>query len=164
MAELSEKLDIYTLIACDHASLRTMAQALVDLELENKHRLAAAFADFREELVVQFRAQEKTLYAALIQHPTVREEAMYGINEHEELEHMLSQLDMMEMDGQEWLPWFVRLKQMLEHHMRLEEEALFFLARDVISEEQAYGLARAMLAQKIREHDCYRMGESAIAA
>lgn len=131
-------MDIFEIIERDHASLRELGQQIMDTYDHEQRK--EIFSQYRENLKSHERAEERFFYIALLADDKSQDEARHSIAEHEEIEELIEQTDD-DADTEMWLAGFEELHELVLHHMEEEEEEIFRVARDVLSDRQKDDLA-----------------------
>lgn len=116
------------------------------------------FEQVREEILVHRIAEERTLYAMLVQHEEGREQGKHATEEHAQVEAMLDQLDQMEAGDADWLPTLSELAGALDHHIEDEERNIAPLAQRILGDDKLVQLGDSFAAEK--QHIQARMSGS----
>jgi hemerythrin superfamily protein len=128
-------MDILKKLTDDHGKQRGLGAGLVKTEgaSDERKRLWAAY---RSELTSHAAAEEQTLYATLMALPNGQKEAQHGVAEHKTMEDIIAELDETDMSSPGWLTRFKTLHDKVEHHLAEEENDIFPLARDLLTESE----------------------------
>ena len=105
----------------------------------------------KAELASHAAAEERTLYARMMQSPSATDAARHGVAEHHEIDELIEQLEDRSLDDPHWLTTFRTLKAKVEHHMQDEEHGIFQLAGKVMPEPSKQMLATTFVNEKERE-------------
>ena len=141
-------MDIYGVIKDDHDKARHLLDALDETKDDEAEKRARRFAEFKVELMMHQHVEESVFYNTLKNEEETRDDALEAINEHHVVDTLLEELDDMPKDGDEWRAKFGVLKELVEHHMREEEEEFFESARKVLDADQAEQMARVFRQKK----------------
>lgn len=141
-------MDIYDAIKDDHDKARRLIDALDETKDDEGDRRARRFAELRIELMMHQHVEESVFYNTLKEIEVTRDDALEAINEHHVVNTLLEELDDMPKEGDEWRAKFGVLKELVEHHMREEEEEFFAGARKVLDAEQAERMAALFREKK----------------
>ncbi|UVO54774.1 hemerythrin domain-containing protein [Sphingomonas sp. SUN039] len=141
---------IFDDLKADHDRHRELLAEIAD---------AAGDADKRAELIEAFRvdvsghaaAEEQSLYATMLADPELQEEARHSVSEHKELEDMLTTLYGLKTDGTAWRREFDKLRTRYDHHITEEEEEVFPMAAELLSDADEARLAKVFEARKPAE-------------
>lgn len=97
------------------------------------------YLQMKEELIPHMEGEEATLYAHLIEdvHDEEAEEvAQHAEDEHAEVKQLLSKLDNIGIESDEWDSTFRSLKEAVRKHVEEEESALFAEAKEDFSKQE----------------------------
>lgn len=117
------------------------------------------FEQVREEILVHRIAEERTLYAMLVQHEEGREQGKHATEEHLQVENMLEQLDQMDAGDADWLPTLNQLASALDEHIEEEENDIAPLAQRLLGDDKLEQLGDSFEEEK--QHIQARMTGSA---
>lgn len=143
-------MDIYTRIIEDHETHRKLLKDIAATSGDSPER-ERLFETLKEEVTAHANAEEQSLYAILIENPKSQEQARHSIHEHNEADEYIDELKDTDMSSPGWIATFKKLKESLEHHMDEEEDEVFNMAKDVISQEKAIELTDKFNARKAQE-------------
>ncbi len=141
-------MDIYGIIKQDHDLMRSMLSGLCKTENGEAEQREAQFTPLKNELMMHQQVEEAVLYASLKDVEETRPDALEAIAEHHLVNGLLEELGLMPKDSDEWFAKFGVLKELVEHHMREEEEDFFAVARKVLDDKQAMELGTQMRSKK----------------
>jgi hemerythrin superfamily protein len=141
-------MDIYGVIKQDHDLMRSMLQVLCEMENDEAEKRETHFTPLKNELMMHQQVEEAVLYASLKDIEQTRPDALEAIAEHHLVNGLLEELALMPKDSDEWFAKFGVLKELVEHHMREEEEDFFAVAKKVIKEDGAVEMGKQMRARK----------------
>lgn len=117
-------------------------------EVDRKHWVS----EIESHLVPHARAEEKTLYASLLNRAATAEEdtdlIQEAYEEHHAADSILTELKKAPSDYEGWLGKLKVLKENVEHHIEEEEQELFGKARELFSESELDGLKEIYLKKK----------------
>jgi hemerythrin superfamily protein len=141
-------MDIYGVIKDDHDKARRLLDALAETKDDEAEKRARRFAEFKVELMMHQHVEESVFYNTLKSEEETRADALEAINEHHVVDTLLEELDDMPKDGDEWRAKFGVLKELVQHHMREEEEEFFDNAQEVLDEDEAERMGKAFRQKK----------------
>jgi hemerythrin superfamily protein len=141
-------MDIYGVIKQDHDLMRSMLDGLCKAGNGEAEKREAQFTPLKNELMMHQQVEEAVLYASLKDVEETRPDALEAIAEHHLVNGLLEELGLMPKDSDEWFAKFGVLKELVEHHMREEEEDFFAVARKVLDDKQAIELGAQMRSKK----------------
>jgi hypothetical protein len=97
-----------------------------------------------EELYVHAESEQATFYKALEQFRTTRDIALHGKKEHYEIEELMSDINLHMEDTRAWNKKVLKLKKLVEHHVKEEEGKMFRKAKKVLLEPQPFVIKEQM--------------------
>ncbi|MFJ1269955.1 hemerythrin domain-containing protein [Legionella lytica] len=133
-------MDIYDYLKMDHDKVAHLFKLFEQSTLESRKREIVALIN--KELIVHAHAEQEIFYRALEKFPETRDIAQHGEQEHRELEAQLQKINTASQE--QWNTEVLVLKELVEHHVKDEEQEMFNQAKSVISEENAL-----MLKEKV---------------
>ena len=143
-------MDIYSLIKKDHQEVASLFRRLKAAEgfSETSEQL---FAQLREELELHAHAEERVWYPALREAEGTQELVVEALDDHELVQDLLDELAASRMDDEAWNEKLEVLEEHVDGHVEEEEGAIFDVARQLFSAEQAAELAQRWQTAK-QEH------------
>lgn len=144
---------IFQAIIKDHEEIKDLLNELISLEKEDKEDRKDIIQNIRDELIPHARAEEAILYNSLRALDHGKSMVMHSYQEHMEAEALLRALQVEDKIDMSWKNTAKKLKDALEKHISEEENKLFKIAREVISEQDAETLGKLFMESKpkIRE-------------
>ncbi|WP_416397682.1 hemerythrin domain-containing protein [Allohahella sp. A8] len=124
--------DIFEALKNDHKVAKDIMKVLESTEGASKER-QENYVKLVKELLAHAKAEERTLYHAMLGSAESQDEATHSISEHKDMEDAMKEVSATEMSSSQWLPKFRELKELVEHHVKEEEQEIFQAARDVLS-------------------------------
>lgn len=141
---------IFETLRADHDEHRALMNKIAETSGNSAER-RDAFRVLRKELESHAAAEERCLYANMLQSPSAVEMARHAIAEHHDVDELIGTLESKNYDDGQWLIAFRKLKDHVEHHMQEEEHGVFQLAGKVLGNSQKAELADAFTREKQRE-------------
>jgi polyhydroxyalkanoate synthesis regulator phasin len=141
-------MDAITLLERDHRRLEDLlerGEATTERARQARRELLATIT---AELGVHELIEEKLLYPALKKYPEARDIVLEGFQEHHVADLIVTELQDVATDDEQWGAKFKVLKENIEHHIEEEEGPMFRTARGVMSREDLQRLGRKMAAMK----------------
>lgn len=102
------------------------------------------------EYTAYARAVEHVLYSQMIHVESVQPRALQGIEEHQRLDSLLRRVEGVPAGDERWNSLIGVLCEQLCQHLRDEERDLCSLAREALSEREAYVLGASFVAERAR--------------
>jgi hemerythrin superfamily protein len=140
----------FTLLKKDHktvAGLLNKLEKTTDRGLKSRTEL---FEQLKQDLDVHTSIEEKVLYPALKEKQETEDITLEAIEEHKIVKTLLSELDELAKDSDEWLAKLTVLKENVEHHVEEEEGEMFKKARKVFSKDELENLGNQLAEEKRR--------------
>ncbi|GAA3972779.1 hemerythrin domain-containing protein [Allohahella marinimesophila] len=142
--------DIFEALIKDHEVARDIMRKLEKTEGASAER-QEHYPKLVKELLAHAKAEERTLYHAMLGSAESQDEATHSIGEHQDMEEAMEALAKTEMSSSQWLPKFRELRELTEHHMKEEEQEIFEAARDVLSTTRQNELGSQYEKEKVVE-------------
>lgn len=137
-------MDAIKLLEADHRSMRKLLDKIESTDEDDRQARGKLFDTLKEELTVHEIIEEEIFYPELKEHPKARDIVLEGIEEHNVVDTLLSEMDGLPVDDETWNAKFTVMKENVEHHMDEEEEEMFEKARSVFDESQLEELGQRM--------------------
>jgi hemerythrin superfamily protein len=143
--------DIVEMLKQDHQEIRQLLLRLQGLgpDLERRQEVFRGFVD---AVVAHAAAEEHALYEELRQDERCRAEVLEGYEEHHLVDLILQEMRALRVVEERWDAKFEVLRELLEHHLREEEDHLFPEVQDRYGRERRLALgARFRLFKEGRQ-------------
>ncbi len=140
-------MDIYERLREDHQRQKDLASQIEGTTGDSDER-RRLWDELKAEAEAHANAEEQTFYAALFEKPETQEQARHSVSEHEDASELIEELDELDMSSSGWLQKFAKLKHELEHHIEEEQNDVFPMAREVLSDDEATRMADDFDARK----------------
>jgi hemerythrin-like domain-containing protein len=144
-------MNLYEMLHQDHEKAKTLFGQLEATGNDQERRREQLFAALFLELDVHTLAEERFFYSQLKGEDQTHELTLESLDDHKQLKRMLSELDSMDKGSPEWIGRCRILRDSVERHVEMEERELFPLARKVLEDEEAAGIAEDIESYK-EEH------------
>ncbi len=138
---------IYEALKKDHEKVKSLLNRLLLLNEKSEHS-EDLIQQIRDELIPHARAEEAIFYNSLRSIDSAKDLVMHGYGEHMEAEALLKRLQMSDAFNADWKETAIKLKNALEHHIREEEDRIFSVAKEILTEEEAEKLGDAFEQMK----------------
>jgi hemerythrin superfamily protein len=129
-------MNAFALLKADHKKVAGILEKLDSTTERGVKTREELFSQLKTELDVHARIEETIFYPAIEEAKETRDITLEAFEEHRLVKQLLSELDKMSKDQEEWTAKFTVLKENVEHHVEDEEGEMFPKARKVLSEEQ----------------------------
>lgn len=133
--------DILSLIKTHHQPLKDLIQTLKDSEADLSER-RSAFEEFAPLLASHAKAEEEVLYVAMKKNDELREDGFEGDVEHILADQLLEEIPRTS-DPDLWSARVKVLAEMIEHHVKEEEQDMFPEIRDEIEVSERVQMGEA---------------------
>jgi hemerythrin superfamily protein len=137
-------MNAFTLLKTDHKKVAVLLEKLDSTTERGIKTREELFTKLKTELDVHARIEETIFYPALEKADETRDITLEAFEEHRLVKQLLSELQSLGKDEEEWTAKFTVLKENVEHHVEEEEGEMFTKARKVLSEEDAEALGLRM--------------------
>ena len=144
-------MNAFTLLKQDH---QTVADLLEKIDKTTERGLKTReelFTRVKTELDVHAKIEEEVFYPALENEEETRDITLEAFEEHRLVKQLLSELESMPKDDEQWTAKFTVLKEQIEHHVEEEEGEMFTKARKVLSKEDQEALGERLEEAKQNE-------------
>ncbi|MGE5638171.1 MAG: hemerythrin domain-containing protein [Chloroflexota bacterium] len=129
--------NIFEKIKEEHQEFKEMLRKLT----EGRSSKEDTFEEFKTELKAHNKAEEQTLYEALMKDKKSKEMALVGIEEHRMGTVVLNKLDKATKGSEDWKVQLNVLKHMLEKHIEVEEAEVIPMAQGMLEETEVEELS-----------------------
>jgi len=137
-------MNAFTLLKADHkkvAGILEKIDATTERGVKTREEL---FTQLKTELDIHTRIEETIFYPVLKKADETHDITLEAFEEHKVVKTLLSELESLGKDKEEWTAKFTVLKENIEHHVEEEEGEMFTKARKVLSESDAEALGSPM--------------------
>lgn len=146
----ASKKGIFDVLIEDHQHHRKLLDRINQTTGKSEER-SALFEEFALEAKAHAAAEEQALYATLMARPDTTDEARHAVAEHHEMEELINELAETDMATGAWLVKFRSLKEEYEHHLEEEEEDIFPIAEEELSDAEEQRIRKVFEARKPKE-------------
>ena len=140
--------NIFDAIKADHDTHRKLLNSIKESKIQAR---GALWKRFYEDVKSHAAAEEETFYSKLISKTWGQDAARHSVHEHQELDDLLEELNVIDMSSDLWMKTFDKLKHDYEHHMDEEENDVFSRARETISSDEIDGAGAQFETRKKKE-------------
>lgn len=146
-------MDALELLKSDHekvAGLLSKVENTTERALKTREDL---FAQIKSELDLHAQIEEEIFYPAIENAEETREITLEAYEEHRIVKQLLSELEKMPKDDEEWTAKFTVLKESVEHHVEEEEGEMFKKVKQVLNKEEREELGKRLEQAKLEGKD-----------
>lgn len=130
-------MDIYVKLKEDHQKVKSLLENLARTTNDEARLREELFNEVYKGIQAHSKAEEKDFYNELRrfeEDEDLQELLNHSVEEHAEVENLLTKLSATDSDTDEWMENFKELKENFEHHVEEEENKLFAMAREHLSD------------------------------
>ena len=137
-------MNAFELLKTDHETVAGLMEKIDQTTERGQKTREELFTRLKTELDIHAQIEESIFYPALEEADETREITLEAFEEHRLVKQLLSELESMPKDDEQWTARFTVLKENVEHHVEEEEGEMFKKARKVLSKEDAETLGTRM--------------------
>ncbi|HEV7858420.1 MAG TPA: hemerythrin domain-containing protein [Pyrinomonadaceae bacterium] len=141
-------MNAFELLKADHKKVAGIFEELEPTTNRAIKTREELFTELKNELDVHSQIEEQILYPALKDAEETHEITLEAYEEHHVVKQLLTELDAMSVDSDEWSAKLKVLQENVEHHVEEEEGEMFKQAREVLSSEQIDAIGTRLEAAK----------------
>ena len=123
------------LLKQDHKTVADLLEKIDQTTERGVKTREELFTRVKTELDVHAKIEETIFYPALENEEETRDITLEAFEEHRLVKQLLSELEGMAKDDEQWTARFTVLKENVEHHVEEEEGEMFPKVRKVLSNE-----------------------------
>ena len=139
--------DFFQMLKKDQKEVKGILGQLEETENKSKKR-DELFQKLKEELVPHMKAEEITFYQPLLANKEAREVALEGAEEHHVSDLVFKELETMPKNQDQWAAKLSVFKELVEHHIKEEESAIFKTAEKVLSQNKFQSILKQFVEEK----------------
>lgn len=141
-------MNIFDRIKQDHDAARDVIEKLKATTPRAWKTRRELFDKLKIDMWAHHKIEEAVFYSHLRAGKDMHGEAMEAYNEHHMANGVFEELDTFPVDSEEWMMKFKALCELVEHHMKEEEEDFFPAAKKIIPKEVAALMGEAFDRRK----------------
>lgn len=138
---------IWDVLKRDHEAVAAIADAM---RTADEAEARALLLRLDRELTAHTRAEEAVLHGQFIHDERAQPRVLEGLEEHRRLHAAIAELELLPAGDDKWAARVSELGDAVRSHFKAEEDALFPLAREVMSAIQASDVAARYLSERAR--------------
>ena len=116
-----EHRSLSNLLKHDHREIQELLNRLQKSTTRAKKSRETLYEKVRDKIASHSKAEERAIYPQLQNRKPSQELGFESEEEHQLVKFLLSKLDGLPVDDERWLPTLSVLKEILAHHIRVEE-------------------------------------------
>ncbi|MGH9857071.1 MAG: hemerythrin domain-containing protein [Acidobacteriota bacterium] len=140
----------FELLKKDHEKVSELMKRLEKTTERGIKTRQDLFKQMKDELDVHAHIEETIFYPALQVETETEDIAREAFEEHRVVKTLLSELEKMPKDDEQWSAKFMVLKENVEHHVEEEEGEMFTKARKALAKDELEELGEEMDEEKKR--------------
>jgi len=134
-------MDVFQLLIKDHEEVKKIFGRLSRLKEDDADQRLELFETLNRELTLHARAEEKFFYPILKDVKATQDVALEAVEEHRVVKNLLHALERNDKNTKEWEAKLKVLEEIVEHHVKEEQDEMFVKARQIIDPDQAKKIA-----------------------
>ena len=136
------------MLKTEHGEVKKMLKALVNAEEAGERE--EIFGRLKPELEAHTHGEEEAFYPLLKEEEESKATAIEGYVEHHIVARLLTEMDSMQKDDEEWEARAKVLQDLVEHHIEEEEGEIWKEARKLLGSEKLAEITPEYMAVKER--------------
>lgn len=132
---------IYESLRKDHDIQRDLMDKIASTNGDSQFR-RSLFTLLKKELEEHAKYEERYFYVSLLNSDLTQEKARHSIAEHHEIDEKIEKLEETDFSSTSWLTLFKSLKELVEHHLKEEEQEVFPLSGKALNTAEKNELAK----------------------
>ncbi|MDQ3196805.1 MAG: hemerythrin domain-containing protein [Pseudomonadota bacterium] len=141
-------MDIYELLKRDHEAVSELFDQLEQTDEDEADERERLFDEINRELTVHGEIEETIFYPAIKNADKAHDVVMEGIEEHQIIKQLMSEMQDLGTEDDQWEAKLTVLREIVEHHVDEEETEMFPKARKVLDGDEAEALAERVEDEK----------------
>lgn len=144
---MAESVELFRTLSMEH---ETVAALLAMLAVADAEKRRAKLPVLRQQLLAHAKAEEKTLYAAIVGAggKAAKREIEEATREHADMAATLARMAALDVEDAAWDEALQSLIDVVQEHVEEEEAVVFEMARRALDEDALDSLAEAYQAQR----------------
>lgn len=131
---------IYDALRESHAIQRSLCRKLLRSPPRSERRIAL-FTDLRIELAAHAAAEERFLYATILQDDMGLKPSRHALHEHHQIDEIVEEMQDRDHNGSGWMAQARKLSEKVHHHLREEEKKFFQVSGKILGKTLKLKLA-----------------------
>ncbi|MBY0371169.1 hemerythrin domain-containing protein [bacterium] len=127
---------LFTVIKTDHRQVAELFKEIEGSSDRARKKRTRLLVQLEEALTAHTEAEEVAVYPSLKQISATADIGYEAEEEHGVVRYLFSQIHEADVDSEEWMARVTVLREVVEHHVKEEEDELFPKMRKVFSKEE----------------------------
>lgn len=132
----------------DHREMQGLCKKLKDTTSRAVKTRGDLFETLFNLIYAHTKAEEEALYSTLLEHEKFRDEIMEGYEEHHVVDLLMNEMKQQSFETEQWKAKITVLSELLDHHIKEEEEEIFPKVSRFLANETLIELGQAFLDKK----------------
>jgi hemerythrin-like domain-containing protein len=141
-------MDVFELIRSDHEKIKEVLSRLQDTDAQAAKTRGKLLRELQEDIVPHMYAEENYFYQLVLDERRETLPLYEAIEEHRMAKKSLSDLDRTGLENPRWPAKLNVLKELIESHIKAEEDQVFRIAHDVIDDQRAMSVGERFQEMK----------------
>ncbi len=141
-------MNIFSILKAEHDEVKALLEKAEDTTMRAEQTRKELFEKIYEALMLHAKAEQRSLYDRLDQDKEFHELLLEAEEEHHLVERSLNEIEGTHSDDERWKAKITVLKEILEHHVKEEEEEMFPRAKKLLSKEEQETLGELFMQEK----------------
>jgi len=138
---------LFELLKRDH---RQVEKWLSQIENGPEGEREELFSTVQDALEKHMQMEENHFYPQIKKIKEMKELAADALAEHEQTKNLLSQLEDLDVEDEEWLTTFQEMKEGIQHHVQDEEKKIFPRCTELMPQQQLKEIGQKCVEEKER--------------
>ena len=136
---------LFELLKRDH---RQVEKWMTQIENGAEDEREELFVTLQDALEKHMQLEEKHFYPQLKKIKEMKDLATDALEEHDNAKNLLSQLEELDIEDDEWLSTFQEMREGLQHHIQDEEKKIFPKCTQLMTEQQLQEIGQKCIDEK----------------
>ncbi len=140
--------EFFKMLKKDHEQVKGILEQIEQTTERAQQSREKLLEQFKTAITPHMMGEEKYFYPLLKQDKETTEMALEAFEEHRVAKVQLQEIERTSFDDKYWKPKVTVLKDLLEHHIEVEEDEIFDKAEDILDKQQLDGLVMKFQQEK----------------
>lgn len=139
---------IFSILKAEHDEVKALLKKAEDTTERAEQTRKELFEKIYEALMLHAKAEQRSLYDRLHEEREFHDLLLEAEEEHHVVERSLNEIEGTHADDEHWKAKVTVLREVLEHHIKEEEEEMFPKAKKLLSAEEQKQLGEQFMKEK----------------